>query len=94
MKRTVQIMGMGFRSVFILTITYSALFFFHVEHALKGEQGVICSKCHYSSKYSQNWQLARRFIFHLIKKEKERLHINNLQFEQPYSSILIQILLL
>ena len=31
--------------------------------------------------------------FHLIKKkEKEKSHINNLQFEQPYSSILIQIL--
>ena len=34
------------------------------------------------------------FIFHLIKKEREMCQINNLQFEQPYSSILIQILYL
>ena len=30
----------------------------------------------------------------LIKKEREMSQINNLQFEQPYSSILIQILYL
>ena len=34
------------------------------------------------------------FFLILIKKEKEKTHINNLQFEQPYSSILIQILYL
>ena len=34
------------------------------------------------------------FFIILIKREKEKSHINNSQFEQPYSSTLIQILYL
>ena len=75
MKCTVPIMRMGFCRVFskIIIIKYTQLSF-PTEHALKGGQCVICSKCHYSNKHPQNWQLARRYIFHLIKKEKEKLH--------------------
>jgi len=36
----------------------------------------------------------RLLFITLIKKEKEKSHIKNLQFVQPYSSILIQILYL
>ena len=78
MKCAVQIMGTGSSSV--LMIINSALFFFSYR------------ECTY-----KRWAVCRllqvSIIFPLItrkKKKKEKLHINNLQFEQPYSSILTQ----
>ena len=94
MKCTVQIMGMGFSSVLmvIIIINYSECMYLRASSVSSP-----LIKCHYSSKHTQNCrQLAWSLIlfFYLIKKEKDKMHINNLQYKQPYSSILIQILYL
>ena len=76
MKCAVQIMGIGSSSV--LKIMNSVLSFFVSQRECTYKRWAVCHLLEVS------------FIFHLIKKEKEKLHINNLQFEQPYSSILMQ----
>ena len=73
-----KIMHMGFSSVFNNT----QLSFFSFRPC-SYKKWAVC-------RFTQVGTHKRRFITHLIKKEKENLHINNLQFEQPYSSILRQ----
>ena len=78
MKCKIQIMGMSFSSVFHVNNYYnilSSLFFFHTKHAPKGEQCVVCSKCHYSSKHPKNSFPGNLFFISSKKRIKEKLHI-------------------
>ena len=77
----------------IIIIINPALFFFiqsmhlNVNSVLSAPSVITQGSTHETDSFNTMW-----FIFHLLKKEKEKLHVNNLRYEQLRSFIFLMLL--